>query len=304
MNMAKNLVVMVFVFVVSIMNLTGSTNRAAAVETAKETVPAEEEFLTVTAEASPNGTATINGTVAVFNTKKTVLTKTTKVAGEKYTKAMGASITEATASYQLPKETITPAIEKPKTAVPTTTTTKKAEKPASDKTKVTVTTTEVEKDEKPEVQPEVTKEDEKKAEEPKVETKTEPIEEPETTESKDEVTVEPVIVQTDEVSAVSDLSYREVYDCGTLLDGTDIMLTTRAAKLLSSVRKDVERQEKAGKSVYAKSTPVYLQEGDVLCSYIEIYVTLDNKDYLDCVIENQQEGFEINYKTGDYKKLN
>ena len=91
---------------------------------------------------------------------------------------------------------------------------------------------------------------------------------------------------------------------GTLLDGTDIMLTTRAAKLLSSVRKDVERQEKAGKSVYAKSTPVYLQEGDVLCSYIEIYVTLDNKDYLDCVIENQQEGFEINYKTGDYKKLN
>lgn len=89
--------------------------------------------------------------------------------------------------------------------------------------------------------------------------------------------------------------------CMLLDDKTEISATHHAAELLKSIKKDISRQEKKGCTVSAISTPV-VYDGDVIPTVIEIQIKVDGEVYLDCIIENVEEGYSINYKTGVVKE--
>lgn len=99
-------------------------------------------------------------------------------------------------------------------------------------------------------------------------------------------------------SRLDDLVFEK---CMLLDDKTEISATHHAAELLKSIKKDISRQEKKGCTVSAISTPV-VYDGDVIPTVIEIQIKVDGEVYLDCIIENVEEGYSINYKTGVVKE--
>lgn len=301
MNLIKNFAIIIFAFVTTIINV-ASTNQQpmhVSVETAAE---ATQETVDVEAN-SPNPFVVSTKAISINDVASPTKATKAKVPASAEIKSAEVVQTEAKTKLESASKEAVPAVKINTTGATPAPALKRTEKPSEAKTVSDVTVT---KENKLEIKPE-TKEDNKpepelKTTEPEQEEETAEVEAP-VEEKEAETVAVPTVTKNEEVSAVSDLSYRDVFDSSTLLDGRGIMVTKRAANLLASIRKDVERQEKAGKVVTAKTTPVYLCDGDALCAYIEVYVTVDGRDYLDCVIENQQEGYEIDYATGNYNKI-
>lgn len=97
-----------------------------------------------------------------------------------------------------------------------------------------------------------------------------------------------------EAAGMPNVTMSEVYNIQFVDYPFPVFVTKKATKLINKCKNAKSRNGTLG---FCEITPMFYGNNPV-CSCFKVYVEIDGEPYIDCMIENKEPGYKIDYSTG------